>query len=173
MCMFRIYLWPPSGRCLQSIHRKLFHNQCKCKIVRFKTCCLNIYIYIYIYILKYKIRIKFFAKVKWRTTIQYSYYLYNKIYSYILVGKQLGAQFFLYDKFIWILYMFQATMCSSSEWQLSEYNFCYNHSVLVAARYASRDGTKFHLDLHTGRPLTQSDYNRSCIQTIVILRMST
>jgi len=31
----------------------------------------------------------------------------------------------------------------------------------------------FHLDLHTGRPLTQSDYTRSCINTIVLLRMST
>jgi len=33
-------------------------------------------------------------------------------------------------------------------------------SVLVAVRY-------------TGRPLTQSDYTRSCIHTIVLLRMST
>jgi len=32
--------------------------------------------------------------------------------------------------------------------------------VLVAVRY-------------TGRPLTQSDYTRSCINTIVLLRMST
>jgi len=30
-----------------------------------------------------------------------------------------------------------------------------------------------HLDLHTGRPLTQSNYTRSCINTIVLLRMST
>jgi len=27
------------------------------------------------------------------------------------------------------------------------------------------------LDLHTGWPLTQSDYTRSCIHTIVLLRM--
>jgi len=32
---------------------------------------------------------------------------------------------------------------------------------------------QFHLDLHTGRPLTQSDYTRSCIHTIFLLRMST
>jgi len=32
---------------------------------------------------------------------------------------------------------------------------------------------EFHHDLHTGRPLTQSDYTRSCIHTIVLLRMST
>jgi len=29
-----------------------------------------------------------------------------------------------------------------------EYNFWYNHSVLVAVRYAGQDGTlEFHLDL--------------------------
>jgi len=39
--------------------------------------------------------------------------------------------------------------------------------VLVAVRYAGQD------DLHTGRPLTQSDYTRRCINTIVFLRMST
>jgi len=31
----------------------------------------------------------------------------------------------------------------------------------------------FLIDLHTGQPLTQSDYTRSCINTIVLLRMST
>jgi hypothetical protein len=30
----------------------------------------------------------------------------------------------------------------------------------------------FHLDLRTGRPLTQSDYTRSCINTIVLLRIA-
>ena len=45
-------------------------------------------------------------------------------------------------------------MCLSSGWQLYEYNFWYNHSVLVAIRYAG-------LDLHTGRPLTQIDYTRT------------
>jgi len=49
--------------------------------------------------------------------------------------------------------MFRATVCSSSGGQLYEYNFWYSHSV--------------------GQPLTQSDYTRSCIHTIVLLRMST
>ena len=31
----------------------------------------------------------------------------------------------------------------------------------------------FHLDLHTGRPLTQNDCTRGCIHTVVLLRMST
>jgi len=55
--------------------------------------------------------------------------------------------------------MFRATMCSSSGGQLYEYNFWYNQSVLVG--------------LCIGRPLTQSDYTRCCIHTIVLLRMST
>jgi len=57
---------------------------------------------------------------------------------------------FFYDTFIRILYMFRSTMCSSSGGELYEYNFWYNHSVLVAVR-------------HDGGPLTQSDYTRSCI----------
>jgi len=32
---------------------------------------------------------------------------------------------------------------------------------------------EFLTDLHTGRPLTQSDYTRSCINTTVLLKMST
>jgi len=56
--------------------------------------------------------------------------------------------------------MFLATLCSSSGEQLYEYNFWYNHSVLVAVRY-------------TGRPLTQTNYTRSCINTFVLLKMST
>jgi len=59
-----------------------------------------------------------------------------------------------------ILYVFRATLCSSSGGQLYEYNFWYNHSVLVAVRY-------------TGRPLTLSDYTRFCINTIVLLSVST
>ena len=43
-------------------------------------------------------------------------------------------------------------------------------TVLVAVRY---EGQEFLLDLHTRRPLTQSDYTRSCVHTIVLLRMST
>jgi hypothetical protein len=31
---------------------------------------------------------------------------------------------------------------------------------------------QFLTNLHTGRPLTQSDYTRSCINTIVLLRIS-
>jgi hypothetical protein len=34
-------------------------------------------------------------------------------------------------------------------------------------------GEEFHLDLHTRSPLTQSDYTRSCINTNVLLKIST
>jgi len=46
--------------------------------------------------------------------------------------------------------------------------------VLVAVWYAGQDGTdnQFLIDLHTGRPLTQSNYTRSCINTIILLKMS-
>jgi len=67
--------------------------------------------------------------------------------------------------------MLRATICSSSGGQLYEYNFWYNHSVLVVIQYAG-EMELFHLDLHTGWPLTQSDYTRSCIHTIVLM-MST
>jgi len=64
--------------------------------------------------------------------------------------------------------MFRANLCSSSGGQLYSYNFWYNHSVLMAVRYA-----EILIDLHTGRPLTHSNYTRSCINTIILLRMST
>jgi hypothetical protein len=72
---------------------------------------------------------------------------------------------------------------------LYDYNFWYDHSVLEAVRYAGQDGTvvavwysgqdgtvpswQFRLDLHNGQSLTQSDYTRSCINTTVLMRMST
>jgi len=36
--------------------------------------------------------------------------------------------------------MFRATLCSSSGGQLYEYNFWYNHTVLVTVCYAGQDG---------------------------------
>jgi hypothetical protein len=38
--------------------------------------------------------------------------------------------------------MFRTTICSSSGGQLYECNFWYNHSVLVAVRYAGQEGTE-------------------------------
>jgi hypothetical protein len=78
----------------------------------------------------------------------------------ILVSNQLDAQFLLC-----YIYLNPLHVSSNSGGQLYEYNFWYNHSVLVAVRYAGEDGT--------GRPLTQSDYTRSCIHTFVLPSMST
>jgi len=39
--------------------------------------------------------------------------------------------------------------------------------VLVAIQY------EFLIDLHTRWPLTQSNYTRGCINTVVLLKMST
>ena len=44
----------------------------------------------------------------------------------------------LWSILILILYMFRATLCSSSGGQLYLYNFWYNYSVLVVVRYAGQ-----------------------------------
>ena len=41
--------------------------------------------------------------------------------------------------------MFRAPLCSSSGVQLCEYNFWYNHSVLVAVRYRTATKTVGYL----------------------------
>jgi len=38
-------------------------------------------------------------------------------------------------------------MCSSPGGQLYEYNFWFNHSMLVAVRYADQDGKVFYIYL--------------------------
>jgi hypothetical protein len=47
--------------------------------------------------------------------------------------------------------MFRATMCSSSGGQLYEYNIWYNHSVLVAVRYAGQDGSSILTCIQDGQ----------------------
>jgi len=49
--------------------------------------------------------------------------------------------------------MFPATMCSSSEGQLYEYNFWYDHSVLVAVQYSGQVGylPEFYEDVQSER----------------------
>jgi len=42
-------------------------------------------------------------------------------------------------------------MCSSSGGQLYEYNFWYNHCVLVAVRYAGQEGTSADLTVSDNR----------------------
>jgi len=67
----------------------------------------------------------------------------------ILVNNQLDAQFILYI-FISILYMFRATLCSSSgESNLVSVNLCKWPSGMQIRKELP--------DLHTRRPRTQSD----------------
>jgi len=64
-----------------------------------------------------------------------------------------------------MLHLFESSVCFEQLSAHPQKDNCMNTAsgiitVLVAVRY-------------TGRPLTQSDYTRSCIHTIVLLRMST
>jgi hypothetical protein len=103
---------------------------------------------------------KFIIEETWHLGFVQTFNIFRTVHlRIILLGNQLDTQFPL-NMFIWILYMFREIMCSSSGGQLYEYNFWYNYPLLVAVRC-------------TGRPLTQNDYTRSCIHTIVLLRMST
>jgi len=61
--------------------------------------------------------------------------------------------------------MFRATLCSSSGGQLYEYNFWYNHSMLVTVRYASQDGVPSWLAYRTATNtewLYQKLYSYNC-----------
>ena len=79
--------------------------------------------------------------------------------SITFVNDQLDAQFFyFYNTFITVLYMFRATSCSSSGGQI----ILIQHLVLSLSVRAEQ----FSLNLCTGRPLTESDDTRCCINTI-------
>jgi hypothetical protein len=80
--------------------------------------------------------------VKERNFQARKFYIFRTVYlCIILVGNKLDAHFLLW--YVWVLYIFRATMSSSSGGQLYEYNFWYNHSVLVTIRYAGQGGTAF------------------------------
>ena len=85
----------------------------------------------------------------------------------IVIDNQIDAQF------LSMMCLFESSTCFEQpcahprEDNCINYNNWYNKSVLVAVQYAD------HNDLHTGRSLTQSDYTRCCINTTVLLRMST
>jgi hypothetical protein len=73
-----------------------------------------------------------------------------RIWNIPLINNQLGAQFLLYI-FISILYMFRATLCSSS----GESIVSIQHLVyVILCRWPS--GMQVGSDLHTGRSPTQS-----------------
>ena len=68
--------------------------------------------------------------------------------------------------------MFRATLCSSPGGQILLIQHLVS-SLSVSACPVCRLRRKFLLDLHTGRPPTEGDYTRCCIDTIDILMMST
>ena len=85
----------------------------------------------------------------------------------ILVNNQLDAQFFPY-MFISILYMFRATMCSSSGESVcinATFDIC--HSMQVTVWYAGMDRTPC-CSIHTCIPighLHRVTYTKCCIDT--------
>ena len=88
----------------------------------------------------------------------------------LLVGEQFYAQFF------YIIRLFQSSTCfEQTRAHHQEVNRINTASGIVTlCKWPS--GTQveqFLLDLHTGRPLTESDYTRRCINTIDLLMMST
>ena len=87
----------------------------------------------------------------------------------------------MYQNFI-ILYLYEAQHVSGDtppiirslklHWQPLVFHTSKVVRHVVGGRQ-DQDGTAYHLDLHTERSLTQSDYTRCCIHTIVLLRIST
>ena len=76
----------------------------------------------------------------------------------------------LYNTFISILYMFRANTCSSSGGQFIN----TASGIVTLCKWPSGMHVEQELlDLLTGRPLTESDYTRCCINTIDLLMMST
>ena len=88
----------------------------------------------------------------------------------LLVGDHLDA------KFSYITLLFQSSTCFElTRAHLQEVNFINTASGIVTlCKWPSGMQVEhFLLDLHSGRPLTQSDYTRCCINTIDLLMMST
>jgi hypothetical protein len=90
-----------------------------------------------------------------------------------MVGNQLDAQFF-YNTFIYL-----NPLHVSSNYVLIFRRTCMNTTFvkIILCSWPSGMQVKmglqryFHPDLHTGRPLTKSDFTRSCVNTIVFLRI--
>ena len=87
-----------------------------------------------------------------------------------MVGAQLDAQFF------YIIRLFQSSTCFEQMRAHHQEVNCINTAsgiVTLCKWPSSMQVEQFLLDLHTRRPLTESDYTRYCINTIDLLMMST
>ena len=88
----------------------------------------------------------------------------------LLVGDQLHAQFF------YIIRLFQSSTCFEETRAHHQEVNCINTAsgiVILCKWPSSMQVEQKLLDLHTGRPLTESDYTRCCINTIDLMMMST
>ena len=84
------------------------------------------------------------------------------------VGDQLDAQFF------YIIRLFQSPTCFDQAVAHHQEVSCINtaYGIITLCKWPSGMQVE-QLDLHTGRPLTESDYSRCCINTTDLLMMST
>ena len=88
----------------------------------------------------------------------------------LLVGDQLDAHFF------YIVRSFQFSTCFELTRAHRQEVNCINttYGIVTLCKWPSAmQVEKFLLDLHSGRPLTESDYTRCCINTIYLLTMNT
>jgi len=75
-----------------------------------------------------------------------------------------------------MILLFESSTCFEQVCAHPQEDNCMNTTTGIVNLYYWPSGMQVkmvHLDLHTGRQLTHSDYTRSCIYTIVLLRMST
>jgi hypothetical protein len=64
----------------------------------------------------------------------------------------------------------QVDSCINCNPYCPAYRTSTNTEWLYQKLYSYSCPPEFHLDLNTGRPLTQNDYTRCCIHTVVLLR---
>ena len=99
-----------------------------------------------------------------------THFLFMFCWPYIKPGRwQLDAHFF------YITRLFQSSTCfEQTRVHHQEVNYINTASdIFNLCKWPSgMQVEQFLLDLHTGRPLTESDYTRCCINTIDLLMMS-
>jgi hypothetical protein len=106
-------------------------------------------------------------------TITLFFYVFLTVHlCIILVGNLFNVQFLL-----WYVYLNPLHASSNSVLVLRRTVVLIQllvQSLCVSGRPVRRSRWNwFHLDLHTGRPLTYFDYTKNCINTVFLLRLST
>ena len=86
--------------------------------------------------------------------------------SKLLVGDQFDAQLF------YIIRLFQSCTCFEQTSANHQEVKCINAASGIVTLCKWPSGLQVEQE-HTGRPLTESDYTRCCINTIDLLMMST